>query len=92
MIEHVKWSRRALRTISSLTSVRFSTYETAEYRLRLFQMAEDKIMLLGTSIPSRDEQYRGTYSVLVDRYKIYYKLSNDGKTAFVQTARHAHML
>ncbi len=48
-------------------------------------------MLLGTSMPSRDEQYHGTYFVLVDRYKIYYKLSDDGKLAFVQTARHTHM-
>jgi methylphosphotriester-DNA--protein-cysteine methyltransferase len=54
-------------------------------------MVESKIMLLGASMPSRDEQYRGTFFVLVDRYKIYYKLSNDGKIAFVQTARHTRM-
>ncbi len=91
MIEHVRWSRRALDTISSLTSPRFSADETAEYRRRLLQTVENKIMLLGTSMPSRDEQYHGTYFVLVDGYKIYYKLSDDGKLAFVQTARHTHM-
>ncbi len=91
MIEHIRWSRRALGTISSLTSARFSVDETIEYRRRLLQMVESKIMLLGASMPSRDEQYRGTFFVLVDRYKIYYKLSNDGKIAFVQTARHTRM-
>lgn len=91
MIEHVRWSRRALHTISSLASPRFSDDETTEYRRRLLQMAESKVILIGASMRSRDEQYKGTYFVIVDRYKIYYKLSDDGKIAFVQTARHTRM-
>lgn len=91
MIERVHWSLESLRVLNTMESLRFSVDETLEYRRKLMRDIERKVILLGASIPSKEEQYQGTYRIMIDRYKAYYALSNDGTIAYIETIAHMHM-
>ncbi len=74
MIERVQWSLESLHFLQNTESLHFTEDETSEYRRKLMREIEKKITLLGTSMPSNEEQYFGTYHVLVGRHKVYYSL------------------
>lgn len=91
MIERVQWSLESLRFLRNLQSVRFSEAETSEYRRKLMRQIEHKVILLGTSMPSEEEQYFGTYRVVVDRHKVYYSLNSTGTVAYIESIKHVRM-
>lgn len=68
-----------------------STRETAEYRRRLMGEVERKIQVLGTSMPSPEEQYQGTYRILVDPYKVYYSLNAAHTGVYIEAIKHMRM-
>ncbi len=82
-----RWSREALRLLQAIESPRFSTRETAEHRRRLMGEIERKIQVLGTRMLSLEEQYQGTYRILVDPYKVYYSLN----AAHIEAIKHTRM-
>ncbi len=87
----IRWSREALRLLQAIESPRFSTRETAEYRRRLMGEIERKIQVLGTSTPSPEEQYQGTYRILVEPYKVYYSLNAAHTEAYIEAIKHMRM-
>lgn len=91
MIERVQWSLESLRFLQSIESLHFTENETSEYRRNLMHEIERKIILLGTSMPSKEEQYFGTYRVVVGRHKVYYSLDPLGTLAYIESLKHMRM-
>ncbi|KPV43977.1 hypothetical protein [Alicyclobacillus ferrooxydans] len=91
MIEQVLWSLESLRFLQSITSSHFTPDETSIYRRNLMNEIEQKIIVLGTSMPSKEEQYLGTYRVVVDRHKVYYSLDPLGTVAYIESIKHMRM-
>lgn len=91
MIERVQWSAESLRFLKNMESQRFTENETFEYRYKLMHEIERKIMLLGTSMPSKEGSYHGTYRILVDRHKVYYSFDGLGTTAYIEFIKHMRM-
>ena len=91
MIERVQWSVESLHFLQNLESQRFAEHETSEYQRKLVHEIERKIMLLGTSMPSREAAYRGTYRVLVGRHKVYYSFDGSGTVAYIESIKHMRM-
>ena len=52
---------------------------------------ESKIILLGTSMPSKEEQHFGTYRVVIDRLKVYYSLNSTGTVAYIESIKQMRM-
>lgn len=91
MIERVQWSWESLRFLQSMESERFTKDETSQYRRKLMHEIERKVILLGTSMPSQEDHYFGTYRVVVEPYKVYYSLGSLGTVAFIESIRHMRM-
>jgi len=91
MIERVQWSSESLRFLQSMESLRFTEDETSEYRRKLMHEIERKIIILGTSMPSKEEEHFGTYRVVVDRHKVYYSLGSNGTVAYIESIKHVRM-
>ena len=87
----IRWSREALRLLQAIESLRFSARETAAYRRRLMGDIERKVQVLGTSMPSPEEHYMGTYRILVDTYKVYYSLDAAHTEAYIEAIKHMRM-
>ena len=87
----IRWSREVLRLLQAIESPRFSARETVEYRRRLMGDIERKVQVLGTSMPSPEEQYMGTYRILVDTYKVYYSLNAAHTEAYIEAIKHMRM-
>lgn len=91
MIERVQWSRDSLRFLHSMESIHFTKDKTSQYRRNLMHEIERKIILFGTSVPSKEDPYFGTYRVVVDRHKVYYSLGALGTVAYIESIRHMRM-
>ncbi len=52
---------------------------------------ERKVHVLGTSTLSPEEQYLGTYRILVDTYKVYYSLNVEDTEAYIEAIKHMGM-
>ena len=91
MIERVQWSVESLRSLQDMKSLRFTEEETSGYRRKIMREIERKIMLLGTSMPSKEEQHYGIYRVVVDRHKVYYSLNTFGTIAYIESIKHMRM-
>lgn len=88
----IRWSREALRLLQAIESPHFTALETAEYRRRLVGEIERKIRVLGTTMPSPEEPYEGTYRILIDRYKVYYSLNVGRTEVYIEAIKHMRML
>lgn len=77
--------------MQNIESLHFTEDETLEYRRKLMRETEKKITLLGTSMPSKEEQYFGTYHVVVGRHKVYYSLDPLGTVAYIESLKHMRM-
>lgn len=84
----IKWTRAALQSFRQIESVHFSEYETMEYKKRLARNIEEKIATLKTSMPTREENWKGTYRLLIDQYKVYYSFSEDQRICYIEGFRH----
>jgi len=91
MIERVQWSSESLHCLQSMESLHFTEDETSEYRRKLMHEIERKIIILGTSIPSKEKEHFGTYRVVVDRHKVYYSLGYNGSVAYIESIKHMNM-
>ena len=91
MIERVLWSLESLRLLQNIESWHFTEDETSTYLRQLVHEIERKIILFGTSMPSKEEQYFGTYRVIVGRHKVYYSLDPLGTIAYVESIKHMRM-
>lgn len=91
MIERVHWSLESLIFLQNVESLHFTEDETSEYRRKLMREIERKVILLGRSMPSQEEQHFGTYRVVVGRHKAYYSLDSLGTVAYIESIKHVRM-
>lgn len=88
----IKWTRTALQSFHSIESAHFTEQETVEYKKKIAREIERKITTLKTSMPTREENWKGTYRILVDRYKVYYSFSEDQQICYIEGFRHQRQL
>lgn len=67
----------------------FTDQETMEYKINLIRRVEEKIVTMGTMLPSRE--YRNTYYCFVDRYVVSYKLLDNGERYVITSFKHGAM-
>lgn len=85
----LKWTRQALEGFNNIHSQYFTLIETKEYKKRLVQRIEEKICLLGTSLPIDIPEWEGSYKIIVDKYIVYYSFSDDGKICYIEYFKHS---
>ncbi|AKG33296.1 type II toxin-antitoxin system RelE/ParE family toxin [Paenibacillus durus] len=83
----VEWTAPALKRLAQIKSKYFSDEETAEYRIRLVQRIEEKILLTGTVFRSR--YFKNTFLVHVDRFIVSFRPSKDGTAYTITALKHA---
>jgi len=84
---NVEWTVPALKRISQIKSKHFSTEETDEYRIKLVEQIEEKILRMGTIFRSR--HYKNTFIVYIDPFIVSFRLSNNGTTYTITALKHA---
>lgn len=77
--------------LQAIESPCFSARETAAYRQRLMGDSERKVRVLGTSMPPPEEQYMGTYPILVDTDKVYGALNAAHTEASIAAITHRRL-
>ncbi|MEK4273005.1 hypothetical protein [Paenibacillus sp. FSL R7-0026] len=60
----VQWTATAMNRFRQIKSEHFTDQETMEYKMNLIRRVEEKIVTMGTMLPSRE--YRNTYYCFVD--------------------------
>jgi hypothetical protein len=83
---NVEWTAPALKRISQINSQYFSDEETAEYRIRLVQRIEKKIILTGAVFRSR--HYKDSFIEYIDQFIVSYRLTKDGTTYTITALKH----
>lgn len=73
----VQWTATAMNRLRQIKSEHFTDQEAMEYKINLIRRVEEKIVTMGTMLPSRE--YRNTYYCFVDRYVVSYKLLDNGE-------------
>lgn len=84
----VLWTQQALEGFHSIQSKHFSPIETQEYKKDLVAKIHERIALLKTSLPSIQPGWEGTYKVIVDQYIVYYSLSENQTTCYIEYFKH----
>ncbi|MBY0149035.1 type II toxin-antitoxin system RelE/ParE family toxin [Neobacillus niacini] len=80
------WTNQALDGFKNIHSQHFSVNETKEYKK---ERIHAKISLLGTSIPANQTGWEGTYKIIIDRYIVYYSVSNDRTICYIEYFKHS---
>lgn len=83
------WTKQALEGFRNIRSRYYSPSETAEYKKRLLQSIERKISLLGISIPTQEEVWKGSYKIIIDQYIVYYSFSKNQKVCYIEYFIHS---
>ena len=82
----VEWTAPALKRITQIKSKYFSKQETDEYRISLVRRIEQRIILVGTVIPSR--YFKNTYIVYIDQFIVSFRPSKDGTKYTITALKH----
>ncbi|TDL67941.1 type II toxin-antitoxin system RelE/ParE family toxin [Paenibacillus amylolyticus] len=85
----VQWTATAMNRLRQIKSEHFTDQETMEYKINLIRRVEEKIVTMGTMLPSRE--YRNTYYCFVDRYVVSYKLLDNGEGYVITSFKHGAM-
>lgn len=85
----VKWTATAMNRLRQIKSEHFTDQETMEYKINLIRRVEEKIVTMGTLLPSRE--YLNTYYCFVDRYVVSYKLLDNGERYVITSFKHSAM-
>ncbi|SFP66260.1 hypothetical protein [Salibacterium halotolerans] len=85
----IKWTKTALEGFRQIGSKYFTSMETSEYKIKLVTQIEEKIYLLGTSIPADYSDWEGTYKILVDEYIVYYSFSDNFVICYIEYFMHS---
>lgn len=86
----IKWAKSAKDSLRNIQSIHFSKEETKQYKIYLVQEIEQKISVLMKISPSNEPSWKGTYRLIVDKFKVYYSFSVDKRTCFIEAIRHQH--
>ncbi|SET80071.1 ParE toxin of type II toxin-antitoxin system, parDE [Salinibacillus kushneri] len=85
----IKWTNQALGGFRNIQSHHFTFQETKEYKRNLVKKIEEKIALFGTSIPADKPEWEGSYKIIIDKYIIYYSLSDNRTTCYIEYFKHS---
>lgn len=85
----VQWTATAMNRLRQIKSEHFTDQETMEYKMNLIRRVEQKIVTMGTLMPSRE--YRNTYYCIVDRYVVSYKVLDNGERYVITSFKHGAM-
>lgn len=85
----IKWTKQALDGFRNIRSQNFTLTETAEYKKRLVLRIEERISILGTSIPVNTPGWEGSYKIIIDKFIVYYSFSRDGNTFYIEYFKHS---
>lgn len=85
----IRWTNQALEGFSNIQSQHFTIEETKEYKKSLVKKIEEKIALLGTSIPAERPEWEGSFKIIIDKYIIYYSFSDDSATCYIEYFKHS---
>ncbi|MHC0037960.1 type II toxin-antitoxin system RelE/ParE family toxin [Pseudoneobacillus sp. C159] len=84
----IKWTKQALEGFQHIQSQYFSPSETKEYKKDLVNRIHAKISILGTSIPSNQQGWEGSFKIIIDKYIVYYSFSNDHSICYIEYFKH----
>ncbi|BBI32269.1 hypothetical protein [Cohnella abietis] len=85
----VQWTETARLRFQQIKSDHYTQQETIEYKINLIRRVEEKVVSMGTIMPSRE--YRNTYYCLVDRYVVSYKALDQGERYLITSFKHGAM-
>ncbi len=85
----LKWTKQALEGFNTIQSRHFTSNETKEYKKWLVYRIQEKISLLGTSIPTNESGWEGSYKIIVDKYIVYYSFSSDHTICYIEYFKHS---
>jgi mRNA-degrading endonuclease RelE of RelBE toxin-antitoxin system len=85
----IRWTNQALEGFSNIQSKHFTSQETKIYKKALVKRIEEKIVLLGPSIPANKPESEDSYKIVIDKYVVYYSLSSDRTICFVEYIKHS---
>ncbi|MDT0121887.1 hypothetical protein Q9R46_04495 [Paenibacillus sp. RRE4] len=85
----VQWTATAMNRLHQIKSEHFTDQETLEYKVNLIRRVEQKVVTMGTLMPSRE--YHNTYYCIVDRYVVSYKVMESGERYVITSFKHSAM-
>ncbi|AIQ34718.1 hypothetical protein R50345_08890 [Paenibacillus sp. FSL R5-0345] len=85
----VQWTETAVHRLHQIKSDHYTEQETMEYKINLIRRVEDKVISIGTILPSRE--YPNTYYCIVDRYVVSYKVLDNGERYVITSFKHGAM-
>src|SRR5690625_5932945 len=71
----LKWTEQALEGFHNIQSQYYTQSENAQYKKRLLENIQEKVILLGTSIPVKQDEWKGSYKIIIDKFIVYYSFS-----------------
>ncbi|MEN1985376.1 hypothetical protein [Paenibacillus hubeiensis] len=75
--------------LRQIKSEHFTDQETMEYKMNLIRRVEQKVVTMGTLMPSRE--HHNTYYCIVDRYVVSYKVLDNGERYVITSFKHGAM-
>ncbi|MBA2944182.1 hypothetical protein HZF08_38560 [Paenibacillus sp. CGMCC 1.16610] len=85
----VQWTETARNRFRQIKSDHYSEQETIDYKIDLLRLVEQKVVSMGTMMPSRE--YNNTYYCIVDRYIVSYKVLDNGERYVITSFKHGAM-
>ncbi|MBP1988720.1 type II toxin-antitoxin system RelE/ParE family toxin [Paenibacillus eucommiae] len=84
----IKWTKSAKESLGQIQSTHFSEQETRQYKKDLVCRIERQVLTLNEAIPVQEPSWKGTYRLLIDKYKVYYSFSEDKSSCFIEALWH----
>lgn len=85
----LEWTEQALEGFRNIRSDYYTSSETKEYKKRLLKNIQEKVLLLGTSIPVKKEEWKGSYKIIIDKFIVYYSFSEDQDVCYIEYFKHS---
>ncbi len=85
----LKWTEQALEGFRNIRSQYYTQSETAQYKKRLLESIQAKVTLLGTSIPVKQDEWKGSYKIIIDKFIVYYSFSEKRDICYIEYFRHS---
>ena len=85
----LEWTEQALEGFRNIRSQHYTQFETAQYKRRLLESIQEKVILLGTSIPVKKEEWKGSYKIIIDKYIVYYSFSEKRDICYIEYFKHS---
>ncbi|HLR40968.1 MAG TPA: type II toxin-antitoxin system RelE/ParE family toxin [Virgibacillus sp.] len=85
----LEWTEQALEGFRNIRSQHYTQFETAQYKKRLLDNIQEKVILLGTSTPVKKEEWKGSYKIIIDKFIVYYSFSEKRNICYIEYFKHS---